>query len=284
MTGWVICCIFIIMKRRRLICLFLLLFPVLSVSATDSLLLIAARPISARLITTDEMGNIYAVHTDNILARYNDKGDSTGFYRSTLNGDVGFVDATNPLRLLLYYPSFNKVVLLDRQLALKGEIDLRKHGIFSSTAIATASDGNLWVYDPLSARLLKLDETGNEISSGIDLRQQLSFVPKARFLIERDRRVYLCDTSQGILVFDQFATYITTLPFKGVNKMQAFDQQLVFAIGDILHSYNMQTAAEQTITLPRMGNLIDVSLSQRLLVVLYEARLSLYSWPPKEMH
>jgi hypothetical protein len=238
--------------------------------------------MSASIITSDDLGNIYAVHWNNTLARYNSKGDSTGFYRSSLNGNIGSIDVTNPLRILLYYPSFNRVALLDRQLALKGEIDLRKLSIFSATAVATASDGNLWVYDPISARLLKLDETGTEISAGIDLRQQLSFVPKAGFLIERDRRVYLCDTSQGILVFDQFATYITTLPFKGIKKLQAFDHQLVFADGDVLHNYNMQTAAEKTILLPGgRNNIIDVSLSQRLLTILYERRLVIYEWPPK---
>ncbi|MEP6930271.1 MAG: hypothetical protein ABI850_09670, partial [Flavobacterium sp.] len=61
---------------------------------------------------TDELGNIYAIYTDNTLVRYNEKGDSTGFYRSALNGDIGSVDVTNPLRILLYYPSFNKVVLV----------------------------------------------------------------------------------------------------------------------------------------------------------------------------
>ena len=263
-----------------MICSLLQCTGALSATAGDSLRQIIARPISARAITTDGLGNIYAIHTDNTLARYNEKGDSTGFYRSTLNGETGAIDATNPLRLLLYYPSFNKVALLDRQLALKSEVDLRKMHIFSPTAVATASDGNLWVYDPINAKLLKLDEAGAQISEGTDLRQQLSFVPKASFLLERDRRLYLCDTAQGILVFDQFATYITTLPFKGIATIQAFDQQLVFAAGDTLHSYNMQTFGEKLIPLPlKKDGIVDVSVTQHLLAVLYLNRLVLYAWP-----
>jgi hypothetical protein len=130
----------------------------LRASATDSLRVLASRPMTARAITSDELGNIYAIHTDNTLARYNERGDSTGFYRSALNGKLGTVDATNPLRLLLYYPAFNKVQILDRQLALKSEVDLRTLRIMAPTAVATASDGNIWVYDPINARLLKLNE------------------------------------------------------------------------------------------------------------------------------
>src|SRR4028119_2140574 len=104
------------MKARLLIVLLLVSF---STYAADTVMSTAERPMLARRIATDELGNIYAIHTDNTIARYNERGDSTGFYRSTLNGLVGMVDATNPLRVLLYFPSFNKVQLLDRQLVLK---------------------------------------------------------------------------------------------------------------------------------------------------------------------
>lgn len=250
-------------------------------SAGDSLQTISARPASARYITNDELGNIYSIQTDNTLARYNGAGDSTGFYRSALNGDLKAIDATNPLRLLLYYPSFNKIAILDRQLALKTEIDLRKLQIFSPTAVATASDGHLWVYDPVNARLLKLDDAGTQLSEGIDLRQQLSFVPKAAFLLERNRRLYMCDTVHGILVFDQFATYVTTLPFSNVFTLQAFDQQLVFARGDTLHRYDMQSFREMQMPLPlKQDGVVDASLAQKVLAVLYLHRLVFFAWPP----
>jgi hypothetical protein len=265
------------MKTRLLIVLILISARAYS---ADTLKSIAERPMLARRITTDELGNIYAIHTDNTLARYNERGDSTGFYRSTLNGLLGTVDATNPLRVLLYFPSFNKVQLLDRQLVLKAEVDLRPLRILSQTAVAMASDGKLWVYDPFNAKLIKVDESGVQITESIDLRQQLSFVPKAGFLLERDRRVYMCDTAQGILVFDQFATYVTTLPFKGIAELQAFDQQIVYSRGDTLHSYNMQTMEEQIMPLPgRQWGIVDVSLSQRALVLLYLNKIGIYSWP-----
>lgn len=268
------------MKARLL--LLLCMLPSSWAIAADTLRTLANRPISARSITTDELGNIYAIHTDNTLTRYSERGDSTGFYRSSLNGNLGFIDATNPLRLLLYYRSFNKIQLLDRQLALKSEVDLRSLRIYSPTAVATASDGNLWVYDPVNARILKLDETGHQVSESMDLRQQLSFVPKAAFLIERNRRLYLSDTVWGILVFDQFATYITILPFRGISTFQAFDQQLVFARGDTLHSYDMQSFAEKLMPLPdKSRGIVDVCLSQRRLAILYLKDLTLYTWPPE---
>jgi hypothetical protein len=139
------------------------------------------------------------------------------------------------------------------------------------------------VYDPFNARILKLDETGAQISEGIDMRQQLAFTPKASFLLERDRRLYLCDTAHGVLVFDQFATYITTLPYKGIAQLQAFDQQLVFARADSLHSYDMQRFDEKLMPLPdRKDGIVDVSLHQRFLAILYLKQLRLFAWPPNK--
>ena len=156
---------------------------VAKLQAQDSLRLIRSLALDARMITMDELGNTYAVRNDNTLIRYNNLGDSTGFYRSVLNGDIGMVDATNPLRVLLYYPAFSTAVLLDRMLTQKAEIDLRRRQITAATAVALASDGNLWVYDPFKAQLLKLDERGEIIRNSNDLRQQLSFVPNPQFLL-----------------------------------------------------------------------------------------------------
>lgn len=243
--------------------------------------LLATRPVAARLMTTDELGNIYAVLADNTLARYNERGDSTGFYRSALNGEIGSVDATNPLRLLLYYPGFNKVQLLDRQLALKAEVDLRTLHIYTPTAVGIASDGNIWVYDPFNARILKFDESGRQMMEGIDLRQQLPFVPQAQFLLERDRRIFMCDTAQGVLVFDQFATYLTTLPFKNVREAQVFGQQLVVQDGLLLRRYNMQDFRDEQLKLPLFEGEtpLEASLTQRMLVVRYPGAIAIYSWP-----
>jgi len=250
--------------------------------AADTVAVIRAIPIQARTITMDELGNIYAVRYDNCLVRYNAQGDSTGFYRSVLNGDIGTVDATNPLRVLLYYPSYSKVVLLDRMLSMKAEIDLRRLHIFSPTAVAASSDGKLWVYDPFNAKLLKLDEAGEVSRTSNDLRQQINFVPNPTFMLERDRRVYVSDTAKGLLIFDQFASYINTLPLYQVTYLQAFDQQLVYRRQDTLYSYDIKAFAEKNLLLPAaQDSIIAACIGPTTLAVLYRNKLVLYPWPLK---
>ena len=238
--------------------------------------------LDARTMSMDELGNTYVVRTDNTLIRYSSTGDSTGFYRSVLNGDIGLVDATNPLRVLLFYPAFAKVIFLDRMLTEKSETDLHRNNILQTNAVGTASDGRLWVYDPFNAKLLKLDENGVIARSGNDLRQELSFVPNPSFLLERDRKVYLCDTAHGVLIFDQFASYLSTLPILKVPQLQAFGDQLVYRINNTLHSYDLKTFGEKVLELPgNTANIVATSIGPTTLAILYKDRLVIYPWPLK---
>jgi len=262
-------------------CLFgiLLLLGSYAGKAADTLASLFSRPVSARLLASDKLGNSYVINTENTLIRYDENGDSTGFYQSRFNGPIGGIDATNPQKIVLYFPDFAKVIWLDRQLSMLNEVDLHRQHIFSSTAVATSSDGKLWVYDPINARLLKLDENANPLAQGTDLRQQLSFVPVANFLLERDRQLYLCDSTQGILIFDQFGTYINTIPFKGIRKIQAFGQQLIYLKDGFLHRYDLQTGFEKSIMLADAASVLDFSMTTSSLFILTDKALNRYQLP-----
>lgn len=251
-----------------------------AVAEADSLMVVRALPLQARLLTVDEIGNAYIVRTDNNLVRYSENGDSTGFFRSVTNGDIGAVDATNPLRIILYYPDYGRLVLLDRMLAPKTELDLRRINVFNAPAVANSADGNIWIYDPFNARLRKINERGEEVSSGNDLRQQLEAVPAPSFMVERERRLYVSDTTQGIFVFDQYATYINRLPFTGIAYLQAYGTQLLYRSGSELISYELRDAREKVMALPEgSGRILNAALVRNRLYVLYENELVIYRLP-----
>lgn len=75
-------------------------------------------------------------------------------YQNLALGRISAVDLNNPLKLVLLYPEFNTVVMLDNQLNEISSID------FSSlneqivvTAIGNASQNRLWFYDSLSQQI-----------------------------------------------------------------------------------------------------------------------------------
>ncbi|WP_118974301.1 hypothetical protein [Taibaiella koreensis] len=258
------------------LCLLLFLFP----AAAPSQELIRSIPSDhARLITTDELGNVYLVRQDNGLIRYSADGDSTGNFRSIQNGELQWVDATNPLRVLLYYPNFSKLILLDRMLSVKNDLDLKKLGIFNAQAVGMSADGRIWVYDFVNARLKKIDDQLNVTNTSNDMRQELGEVPRPTALLERDSRVFLCDSSKGIYTFDRFASYLNMLEIKGVQQLQAFGSQLVYREADSLRAYDLRTLNLKTIPLPAQADFIDARIERNRLYLLFTDRLELYRLP-----
>lgn len=230
----------------------------------------------ARLITTDELGNVYLVRQDNALIRYSPEGDSTGNFRSIQNGDLLWVDATNPMRILLHYPAFSKIILLDRMLTVKNELDLKKLSIFNAPAVGMSADGRIWVYDFVNAKLKKIDDQLNITNSGNDMRQESHTVPHPTALLERDTRVFLCDSANGIYTFDRFASYLNTLEIKGVTEMQAFGSQLIYRSGDTLKAYDIKTLTLNTIPLPLQANFLQARIERNRMYLLFDDRLEIY--------
>jgi hypothetical protein len=249
----------------------------------DSPEVIKVIPMQAGLMTTDELGNVYVVKKDNTLLRFNDKGDSTAFYKILRHGAMGALDASNPLRLVLYYPTFSKVVLLDRMLSFKAELNLTQINLLNPAAIAASADGNLWVYDKFNAVLRKVDDQLNTIAQSNDLRLQAQIAPDPVFMLERNHKVYLCDPRLGILLFDRFGNYLNTLSVFDVSYLQVFGEQLIYLQQEKekLYAYNQQTMATQTMPIPNVGApVISAAIAPPdRLYILYADRLVLYRRP-----
>jgi hypothetical protein len=230
----------------------------------------------ARFIATDELGNVYLVREDNALIRYNANGDSTGNFRSIQNGELKSIDALNPLRILLYYSNASKILLLDRMLSVKNELDLKKLQIFNAPVAAMSTDGKIWVYDYVNARLKKFDDQLNVTNTGNDMRQETQTVPNPAVLIERDSKVYMADPQNGIYTFDRFAGYINTLEVRNVYGLQVFGTQLVYPEADSLVSYDLQTLTRKVIQLPNDKKFLQARMERNRLYFLFEDRLEIY--------
>lgn len=236
-------------------------------------------PVAARLMTVDELGNVYIVRNDNTLLRYNEQGDSTGFYKSILNGEIGAIDATNPLRVLVYYPAYAKVLVLDRMLAPKNELDLRKINLANATAIASSADGTIWVYDRFNARLKKVDDRLKEMVQSNDLRQELQSVPNPVFAIERNWKTYLCDTAKGIYIFDRYGSFVILLALYNVHQLQVIGSTLIYRVGDSLYSWDQEKIKEERIPIPHPEkNILSAMPVREKLYVLYANELIVYSF------
>ncbi|WP_344826486.1 hypothetical protein [Rurimicrobium arvi] len=246
------------------------------VCGAQQLTLLKEYPIKARMLQVDELGNAYIVRADNGLVKLNSNGDSLANYVSVANGEMTYLDVTNPLRVLALYRSFAKLVVLDRMLAPKNELNLRKVNLVNCNVVASSAEGFLWVYDQFNASLNKLDMDLNPVIQGYDLRPQLQERPAPVSLVERERKVYMADSVLGVLVFDQFGSYLNTLEIKATGKVVVLGEQLFYLKGHVLEAYDMKSFSAKSLQLPQEAMVLDFGLTADKLFLLYPDRVSIF--------
>ena len=228
---------------------------------------------------TDNLQNIYLIGAqNNQIKKLNSNGDSVAvFNNSTRYGKVYSMDVSNPLKILVYYKDFATIVLLDRFLATRTTIDLRRLGITQVKAVALSYDGNIWLYDEGEGRLKKIDENGNVLMESADLRLVFDNALNPEKIIDNNSQLYLYDNQLGWLIFDYYTTFKKQLPFPNWKDVDVNDKSLTGRMDKQL-VYAMQSEIDYH----TIGSNIDLSGAKKTawqsgkLYVLMNAGISIY--------
>jgi len=156
----------------------------------------------------DNLDNLYIISSSGQVRKFNEKGDSVAIYNQVRNaGKLFSLDVSNPLRPLLLYKDFSIIVLLDRFLANRSSLDLKRYNIYQPGAAGVSYDNNIWVFDEYDNKLKKVDEQGNLLVETPDLRTLFSVSVHPQKILSDNGLVYLADTANGVFVFDNYGAF-----------------------------------------------------------------------------
>jgi len=207
--------------------LYLILFSTYSKAQTllDSSKLVSEFTVNAKFVQADDIGNLYIVSPTNQLYKYNYSGKVLATLNYNYNGNISSIDASNSMEIYVFYKEINKVLLLDNNLAYRGEIDLTKLNITQAAAIARSYDNGIWVFDLGDLQLKKITKDGvlNQSSGNIKQFTQTDFIPNT--ISDNTNQIMLCNDSICLL-FDVFAAYYKTLKFKNPQSFQLVNNQI----------------------------------------------------------
>lgn len=210
-------------------------------------------------IVTDNLSNVYLIDRDK-FTKYDVKLNFMKEFSNKNFGAITSADVTNPLRILLYYRDFGRVVFLDNTLSQNGEpIALEKLGYPLAILAATSYDNGIWIYDQPTFELIRFDQNLQITSRTGNLSQILGIELRPDFLLEKDNQVFLKHLT-GIMVFDVFGTYIKTIPIENISSFQVADDNIIYFSDGQLHTWNIKTAEESTYEEP----VTDVGLGMRI--------------------
>ena len=164
----------------------------------------------------DALDNLYVITRDYQLKKYGPKGDSISVWNDVrAYGNPTMLDVSNPLRILLYYKPFATIVILDRFLAFRHSINLRKAGIFKVNTVVNSYDNNIWLFDEQDLRLKKMDDEGNVLFETTDWRMLFETAPSPFKIIDHENSVYVFDEASGWYVFDYYGSLKKRLSVSG---------------------------------------------------------------------
>ncbi len=222
---------------KRAFVVFLFLYPYLLIGQSNWTEIFKIEG-SSDFIATDVLENIYRVDQTE-LYKYDSQGKFQFRYSDKQLGVISSIDVTYPLRPLVLYADLNYVILLDNTLSNnRGNINLVKHEIGLAQAACSSVQNHFWFYDAMQFALIRTNENFNQVSTSGNLSQILGIDLNPNFMVEFANRVYLNNPETGILVFDIFGTYIKTIPLKGLEQFQVFEDEIVYFENQRLYQYN----------------------------------------------
>ena len=108
----------------------------------------------------DKFGFAYFVE-NNVFIKKNDALQME--YKNVSLGELSKVDLKNPLKIVLFYESFNTVILLDNQLNEIKEIHFSENKVpIVVAATGNADQNRLWIYNNLSQQIGLFDYQTND--------------------------------------------------------------------------------------------------------------------------
>ena len=231
--------------------------------------------VKAGFIETDNIGNIYTVSGGEI-SMYSASGDFIMKNSALAFGPITSLDASNALKMVLYFKDLSQVSYLDNQLSARGDrVELDVLGYYQTTAICRSYNDGLWVYDQTTFELTRLTEQLEISAQSGSLAQVLGYVPSPNYMREFNNWLYVNDVEQGVLVFDWYGSYTKTIPIKGLKKFAVRAGNLFFISEGYLESYNLKTATFAKVKLTTTG-IMDFSIFDDNLVIITENQLMIY--------
>lgn len=127
-------------------------------------------------------------------------------------GPIHQVDASNPMKIVVFYKEAARIIFLDNTLSPNGDpIDLIALNYDQTELTCASIDNCIWLYDRLNFRLIRLNTQLQPLVTIPNLNQILNGKTDFCRLDERNNRLYLSSADGQVFVFDLYGSLLTTI-------------------------------------------------------------------------
>lgn len=260
--------------RSDLLLIFFLSAATISVSQPNYSLITSFQS-EARLISADQLGNVYLVVKNNII-KYNRDGKIINQYSNQRYGEIKQIDATDPYKIVVFYEAFRIIVILDNQLSENGSpLDMQFSDFDQPSLACRAYNTGIWLYDQLLFKLYRLTLSMEIKQSTGNLTQVLGYEFRPVFMQEYNNNLYVSNPETGILIFDQYGTYTKNIAVKGLTSFQVTEKGLFYVENNLIKKYNFSKNEFESLPLPE-GDVIGLAVNKNRLFIINGKEFRIY--------
>jgi hypothetical protein len=234
---------------------------------------------SFNLFNVDAIGNIYLITPTDQLKKIKPDGTLVAVYNDVKRfGKISAIDVQNPLKLLIYYKNYSAIVMLDKLLNFRNQIELKPLQFFDVNAVATTYDNNIWIYDEQNFKIKKLDDKGSLLLEFADLRTLFDIAPSAKKIIDEDNQLYLIDQEQGVFIFDYYGAFSRLIPIKDLRDITVEKKCLIGFRDKIMEVVQLKNLTSTKYEVPDLAEKIkSLKFINNKLYILTQNGLNIYS-------
>ncbi len=177
---------------------------------------IATDPLASRYIVTDEMQ----------ILKYRPDGTFWQRYENNRLGIIGTIDVSNPFLVLVFYPQYQTLILLDNNMAETGRLNFASIGFGNVRTAGISDDNNIWILDEGKRQMNKITPAGEIIIEGIpyfgfDIATEIPI-----YIQQKSNYIYVSQANNKIQVFDIFGKWLKSLEFEGFQSIIYINKNL----------------------------------------------------------
>jgi hypothetical protein len=197
----------------------------------------------------DHLGNMYLVNESELL-KYSSNGQYYNRYSNLKFGNITSMDATNSLRLLLFYREYQQIVFLDNQLSQNNQpVSLEEMGYEQTELVCQSANNGFWIFNKANNEILRFDEDLKRLVATGNLKQILQREMNPNFITEHNGYLFLNCPESGIYVFDMFGTFNKLISLKGLRHFQVSDGVIYYVKQNKVFSFQYKLFEEASDTL-----------------------------------
>ncbi len=266
------------LKRWRNI-LTLSTFLLLSIpSPSQDLTLLSGRSISKpTAVAGDQQGAIYLADVNGQVGKYDRTGKQQLIYEPTVLSEVTNLENQQALRTFVFYRDLQEYLFLDRFLTPSANYRLADLGIGFGKLATPSADNGVWVFDETNFRLVKINPTFEQIV--IDAPLDLILDPvdhDITFMREYQNRLFMADSRQGLIIFDNLANEIGKIDAKGISYFTFLNHQVAWIRENRIELTDLYTSQKTAIALPSGSNYQYFLIREEDIVLFSDTTLDIF--------